>query len=1154
MSGTNGYGNGGNGYGNLSDEEKLRMLHDRRDEQRRKEEAARRAAAARRRIEGSARGRAAADTDSSYGTGRGQGSSYNRGSARTGSYSGGYGSGASSGRRYPEHRGLRDEEEREEAYSASDRSASHSGAKTRRTDRTASGRGEKVTAGAGASKGASKTGKKRAFSGIRNPLNKLPVNIRKTIRLTTAGVLAVSAIVVAAIPGNSLRAADELPELQEYIEKSSYEYTVSDNRSGSGKKETRFEDKNGNIIETCDSSFGSGEYYTPVNDSNLSLYHQNPSGVDVQRSYKITSSSSSGKTTYTNTYQFDYYMTSVSGQNNVGVICGYNSKTLTGGVTIDKNNFPTEYIDVDDYTSVEAAVSDSTVSYTYNYDNWASDGYKSSDTDLSAFDATASANFLYRYYHDNYVNAIAEYESSEYYQYDQAEDKSAWTEPPTKPTNSIVGTVAGISGSEYRYNWYLDYTQNSPYGQGMTYIPTVKYDDTHDGNTVLTAYCPSEADGYWFAPHGSAGNLKPGYGLDTDNNFIYDSDPQVMIAAIGDYAFAGMTSIDGLQLEGILYIGDYAFAGSTVLKSVDLTNVQHIGNGAFYSCPMLATVFSSDTENTQGSQVAVIGAQAFYNCSALTAFEYPTMLQTIGAGAFAYCSNLQAANFNATQNTVTIGDYAFFNDYSMSSLSFFGENSTGTQTTDSTHHWNIGTGAFAMAMDETSSDNLSTIYFPANIDNLNNGSDWLVAGRTNLKYVHMPANFGSGDVRLPVSTFIDCSGLEFVRFPEGTGKVCMNPYTFYDVTNSNFYVEGPANRDDSNIAYQREDTWASRDHSGRSIPYKIVDTETYEAVSTENDNLIIQYEGISDQNAALTLVFQRTTHSSKGSVPHSYTATSDPDMTLAIPETVASYLITKIGNGTDCVIDQSMLNDSNKVTRIKVPYTVTEVSDNAFKDTRYVTQIDFEYGGHDVAVGEDAFYIGDSATGLLINGKIDADYGPFAYAAAGNTMNKANTPTHICYRGNTSSDIGLVTIYDKDKSVMTLVDYPKTFELDREYAEEMADSWYDYYEERNSKTERDRFMSNYLLGYDENGNLASVSKCVYDYTVDNESGPYGPWISDSFCDDFAIEVASYINDNYENWASQWAGSGTMPELKDLLNTVASSISTTPPKPYFEQHP
>lgn len=119
-------------------------------------------------------------------------------------------------------------------------------------------------------------------------------------------------------------------------------------------------------------------------------------------------------------------------------------------------------------------------------------------------------------------------------------------------------------------------------------------------------------------------------------------------------------------------IEDWAFIGNTYLEAVDLMNVAEIGEDAFYHCTALKSIDIPDTvtvlnprtfggcmalENVQlSSMLDEIGEHCFYNCLSLKEITIPGRVDTIGNGAFLNCPELKSIALNDAVKT--IGEYA----------------------------------------------------------------------------------------------------------------------------------------------------------------------------------------------------------------------------------------------------------------------------------------------------------------------------------------------------------------------------------------------------------------------------------------------------------------------------------------------------------------
>lgn len=161
------------------------------------------------------------------------------------------------------------------------------------------------------------------------------------------------------------------------------------------------------------------------------------------------------------------------------------------------------------------------------------------------------------------------------------------------------------------------------------------------------------------------------------------------VATIGDEAFAQCALLGSVRFaDALTSIGEHAFQGCAALGSVTIpANVTKIGNGAFEGCGAIESVtwnatacgnsdagtsfgpiFSSAAIQTLafGSEVTLIPAFAFENCSGLTAVNGPQNLTKIGDNAFYGCSGLTSVTLpSATE----IGSGAFYGCTGLTAIS-----------------------------------------------------------------------------------------------------------------------------------------------------------------------------------------------------------------------------------------------------------------------------------------------------------------------------------------------------------------------------------------------------------------------------------------------------------------------------------------------------
>ncbi len=527
--------------------------------------------------------------------------------------------------------------------------------------------------------------------------------------------------------------------------------------------------------------------------------------------------------------------------------------------------------------------------------------------------------------------------------------------------------------------------------------------------------------------------------------FGFFAETEYAIAAIGKGAFAenafsevnedaegtGSVKIYNLVIgDNIKGIGDSAFKGSENLKSLTLgmANVS-IGNHAFQNCSGLREVNFEET-------IQIIGAEAFRGCSALTSLNLKGALNTIGAGAFADCVNLSTLDMTEVPADTEICDFAFYNCIKLSTVNF-----TKYGTTK-----RIGTGAFAVSdgLSNSVTGSWKNVVFP---DGVTSFGESVLEGRKNLETCTLPQTYGAKKlVTLDGGFFRRCSNLKsvtingpYVQFCTELGERDCNP--FWWVTTEQFYVEGPANLDDSadyknplNYSYPRTSTQRAQ----KTFKFTTKDgVEYYEiAVACEDDpdtkvdeSEFTDYYLVNADTGAL----------------ESYTPDSDS------VGTDASTVIRIMGeyNGVSVKSIAEGCFDEVKTTAtglIVEDNTIEEISAKAFADFIALKYADI--GNSVKTIGEEAFagcvslkdvyFRMDSVTiekaafktngknGLIFHGKMESGFEPFDFA-----MNKDNDidgqGLRILYMTLEPSNVA--AIYDNgestdEKAAITMISYP----------------------------------------------------------------------------------------------------------------------------------
>lgn len=539
----------------------------------------------------------------------------------------------------------------------------------------------------------------------------------------------------------------------------------------------------------------------------------------------------------------------------------------------------------------------------------------------------------------------------------------------------------------------------------------------------------------------------PTAGMVNDSNGFLVEQTASIIAIGGNAAggvFEGIRNVENITLPvSIKYIGDSAFKGS-FLKTLTLKGVSYIGNNAFEGCSDLTTL---NCEN-----LITIGNDAFRSCSSLVNVTLPSSVSEIGKGAFSDCTNLNNVDLSgvtANQGARSIGEAAFYNcalgNLNMGNASF----------------QKVGDGAFATNM--PGRDAMETIDMEKTY--LNSFGKLVFSGRTRLKEVKMPAEFGStSDVKLEADIFYGCTNLAKLYFPTGVGRVSYDKTIFSSVTNEQFVVEGPATVAGA-IPSERKSTWETT--NGIVVGTDGAGQPIYGAVPymyKENNQTFYEVKS-GDYILSLKVNADGTTASvAKCDFVSGKTATADG--TLIIPANVGPYQVVKLEDGcfSEAVKQDIQTISNNSLTEIgdnvfqgatklktvtfgdsmqkigrnafqgctsltKVEFGggITEIKDSAFEGCTKLTEVVFgtPLGGAasfpKENIGTRALSTGSSK--LTVTGIIEEGYGPFEWAMDSSNYVDANMGIRVLYK--TPAPSNLSVILDNRNELVTLVDYPQ---------------------------------------------------------------------------------------------------------------------------------
>lgn len=222
------------------------------------------------------------------------------------------------------------------------------------------------------------------------------------------------------------------------------------------------------------------------------------------------------------------------------------------------------------------------------------------------------------------------------------------------------------------------------------------------------------------------------------------------VTSIGSGAFmnSGLTNIE--LPNSLTSIKNELFSGCYNLTSVEIPNsVTSIGKEAFYRCNRLTSVKIPNSVTSMGRDVfyeceslenveisnslTLINNDVFFRCKRLTSVKIPDSVRSIYAGAFYECSGLESIEI--PKSVSGIGEEAF---YSCSKLKK-------VEINDLEAWCNI------------------TFFYSANANPLWNGSGDLYLNGEKIVDLVIPESITT----LPFATFVHCSSIETVRFPEG---------------------------------------------------------------------------------------------------------------------------------------------------------------------------------------------------------------------------------------------------------------------------------------------------------------------------------------------------------------------------------------------------
>ena len=974
---------------------------------------------------------------------------------------------------------------------------------------------------------------------------RLNARIKRTIRKTSAAVLMIVAILVAAIPAENLKATGA-GGVNTYDTTKKYTQTgkaYDDDREPYVYKDHVFDDRTGGVTkgegETAyvehDSKSTPGECYQSVNPvgtdstSSLSSYHRYGDELDeLQKSLAVRYTDGS----YFLEWQFKYKGSYLYAYNNEFRVP--DNEVLEVPLMIKSNYYVIPQAVVDYYFESNGHHEDDPA-FAYEY-SWTDFTAELGQVDYS--NPEYPAYILSHYFKGKWDPFIAVCEENyQKYKADcEAWENSEKTDPKPVLSNyapepsSVSAKVSDMTDDASRFPYFCDhfdgyfYTADGQKPNEVEKHPSIKSMQSSLGAFTLQFAFDNSEDGKNNQPAYLVKAVKPELVkdptmLDSKGFLAPLTDDNNTIKYIGDYAFANVTNVKQLKLPtSILNIGDYAFANS-FLESIDLGNVEVIGNAAFKN----SHLYNIKLENTL---IKRIGAEAFAGTK-ITELSMSPLIEEIHPGAFSYCRKLTNIDFSTItqENSCKVGEAAFYGCSGLNNINFKSDNIVKV----------INSLGDACLGDDSNDDNPLNVVIPKDLTSLPNH---LFVGRTNLKSVTFPMQFNG---KIPTDTFLGCMGLEEVIFPDGLSEEyrkaanpSFDPILFVDVKNKNFVVYGPGIVD-SQVANPRSSCWECFTMVNDFVPYKYV--------TEENGEVVSHYE-VRDEDYLLNANDQNELVSCEP------LGSSGKYIELVIPAKVGEYKITSIkegafddpnlrkrlkkitvSDGTLTTIPAGVFKNLPILESVDLGNSVNYIGDYAFADCASLEDVTFR-NEDNVTLGIDAF----ATTGdrLTFHGTIREDYGPFAWAMQpDNYVNDKGGNVRVCYKQIQPYCLTVIlndAVTEQNPEGIptpTLVDYPKFEEIDDVYCRYAIEDLYSAYSIEKYDAMREGFCKEWIK---PDTNPEDVYGSEWD----------GPWINEVFCKQF-MQYAAQFEIPESPSGGESGGTGTEGEEASLINRMADAL-------------
>lgn len=392
------------------------------------------------------------------------------------------------------------------------------------------------------------------------------------------------------------------------------------------------------------------------------------------------------------------------------------------------------------------------------------------------------------------------------------------------------------------------------------------------------------------------------------------------VKTIGNYAFQ-KSGIQSLQLkEGLTTIGSYAFElcsgihGALIIPN----SVTTIGNNAFSSCYYL-------TEITLSENVSVLNSSVFYNCYRVTKLTLPEgKLTSIGSSTFQSCKALQSVVI--PQSVTTIGNSAFNSCSVLKNVTLQGDKLT-----------TIGQSAF------NACTSLVAISIPQSVTTIGVSA---FSGCKNLTTLTIPAE--SGLQTIGNTAFYECTSLTAIPLPAGLQTIGTNAFS---CANTNKLVTDLVIPD--KVSSIGENAFRLRDFQTITVKGGAEASGTYPPVLDQKGGMFDgsscairipdgQYELYCNPTYGWGAYADRLYDSSMREF--------DADGLRYVPiDRQSAVVVGTIGQPAAITIPATITVNSNT-------YSITTIGKNAFRDSTFLTSVQFAEDSRLDSIADYAFY------------------------------------------------------------------------------------------------------------------------------------------------------------------------------------------------------